>query len=833
MAGQKKFRPKYSLALSKSLGLTLVLGSASALAQQAAPAEEITVIGVLPSGAGIDSRLVPYPIQQATAEELAEANNASIADFLRRGFSSVSLNAAQNNPLQPDLQYRGFTASPLLGLAQGLSVYQNGARVNEPLGDAVNWDLMPQSAIAGITLLGGANPLFGLNSLGGALNVEMKNGFDFTGTQIGLRTGSFGRTTAHIETGGNANGFAYYLNLESFEEDGWRDQSASEALNAYASFGWRGDDGEVSVDLQQGDSTLRGNGAAPVELLALNRAAVFTAPDITENDLFMVNADFTWNVGGGTLSGRAFNRRNTTDAFNGDGSEFGVCRFGATPTLIEELEDDDLEEIGLDDDDLCDGQFASADDLEDYLNGLSDDDFNLEDFSDDLSGTGVLSDEAINNISRRKQRSRGFDLQWHSESSLAGFTNNFVAGAAYFRGDSTFDSVLELARLDPITRVTTGLGTGTFVDAEATSVETLTRSVSLFFTNTLSLTESLALTVSARANDTDVKLQDLSGVRPELNGEHRFTRVNPALGLSWQLADQHTLFASLSQSSRAPTPIELACNEGVFEVAQRFALERGDDPDDIDFECRLPNAFLADPPLEQVVATNVELGARGVLLSNHAQFGSVNYEVGVFNTDNRDDILFQTTGRSTGLFANVDKTRRRGFETTLRGQNQSLSWLLSYSHIDATFESDFAALSPNHDFANDEGEILITAGAHIPGVPQHQAKGIIDYALSPQLSLGLDLLANSGQFLRGDESNQLSATAGYTVINLRARYAVTESFEIYARADNIANRDYESFGLLGEEPGEVDVPLIRDMTNPRFLGAGQPRAVFMGLRLNF
>ena len=837
MLTPKNTRRLITAALSAPL---LLAGNASgqeAAAEQSV--EEIIVIGVVPGGAGIDRNKLPYPVQTADAAAIQQADNASLADFLRRGFGSVSLNDAQNNPLQPDLQYRGFTASPLLGLAQGLSVYQNGARINEPLGDSVNWDLMPQSAIAGVTLTGGTNPLFGLNSLGGSLGIRMKNGFDFEGSQLGVRAGSFGRTTAFLETGGNSydgtEGFAYYLNIESFDEDGWRDQSASEALNAYASVGWRGERGSINADLQSGDSNLRGNGAAPVELLALDRADVFTAPDITENDLLMAAVDFAFELGNEqTFSGNLFNRRNTTDAFNGDGSEFGVCSFGGIPTLIEELEDDDLEELGLDDDDLCDDQFASAEALEDYLNSLgSDDEFNLEDFTDDLSGTGRLSDEAINNISRRTQRSRGIDLQWRNNAALAGLENQLIIGAAYYRGLSSFDSVLELSELDPITRVTTGLGTGTFVDAEATSVETATRSTSLYVTNTTQLTDTLALTLSARANDTDVRLQDRSGVRPELNGEHRFLRVNPAAGLTWQATAETALYASYSESSRAPTPIELACNEGVFEVAQRFAIERGEDPDDIDFECRLPNAFLADPPLEQVVAKNIELGARGTLALPLAALGSLRYEVGLFNTTNRDDILFQTTGRSTGLFANVDKTRRRGFEGKILGNQGALSWMVAYSHIEATFEADFNALSPNHDFADGEGEISISKGDSIPGIPEQQFKLVADYALTSRWQLGVDLLANSGQVLRGDESNQLARTAGYAVVNLRTRYSYSDTVELYARVDNLLDRDYETFGLLGEEPGEIDVPLIADMTIPRFLGAGQPRAAFVGLRVRF
>ena len=205
----------------------------------------------------------------------------------------------------------------------------------------------------------------------------------------------------------------------------------------------------------------------------------------------------------------------------------------------------------------------------------------------------------------------------------------------------------------------------------------------------------------------------------------------------------------------------------------------------------------------------------------------------MFNTTNRDDILFQTTGRSTGLFANVEKTRRRGFEGKILGNKGALNWMLAYSHIRATFETDLNALSPNHDFADDEGEIAISKGDSIPGIPEQQFKLVADYALTASWQLGVDLLANSGQVLRGDESNQLAPTASYAIVNLRTRYQYSDTFEIYARVDNLLDRDYETFGLLGEEPGEVDVPLITDMTIPRFLSAGQPRAAFVGVRIRF
>ncbi len=822
-------RSKPQLAASIILFAVLQTAGSLTLAQNV---DEVLIIGVIPTGAGIDKDKIPFPVQNRNASDIENANPLNISDFLRQSFSSVSLNDAQNNPMQPDLQYRGFTASPLLGLAQGLAVYQNGARINEPLGDAVNWDLLPQSAVQSITLSGGANPLFGLNSLGGSLIVDMKDGFSSPGSSVEISSGSFGRTTANIELGGNNGSFGYYANVESFHEDGWRDQSKSDALNFYSSVGWQLDSTRLNFNYQYGVSELIGNGASPTELLALNRTAIFTGPDITENDMQMASFDYEHEVSANiSFGGNIFYRKNKTDSFNGDGSEFAVCSLGGMPQLLDEIEEDDLEELGLIDNDICNDQFTNSDALEAFLNQTAsmldiDADFNLEDFTDDISGSGILSDEGINNLSDRAQESVGADFQWTIRGNLLGYSSQVIAGGAYYRGESNFNSILELAELDPISRLTLGRGTGTFVDSEATSIDTETESSSLYISNTMDLSSTVALTLSARGNYTDVTLRDRSGVRPELNGSHNFSRVNPSLGLTWKASDSHTLYTSYSESSRAPTPIELACNEGVFDLAVAFAIEAGEDPGDVDLECRLPNAFLADPPLDDVIAKSFELGSRGFIKD-------IAYSLGMFHTLNKDDILFQTTGRSTGLFANVDETRRAGIESSLQGKWREFSWLAAYSYIDATFEDNFQALSPNHEFADDEDEIKVQAGDRIPGIPQHQFKVSSDYRFANGLSIGLDVLSNGGQVLRGDESNQLDEVPGYATVGMRARYSINEKLEVFAKIDNLLDRDYESFGLLGEEPGELGVPIIEDFTNPVFLGAGAPRAAFLGIRYKF
>jgi outer membrane receptor protein involved in Fe transport len=499
--------------------------------------------------------------------------------------------------------------------------------------------------------------------------------------------------------------------------------------------------------------------------------------------------------------------------------------------LLEGLEEDDLEELGLDHGDVCAGQHADAGVLETFLNDAAasageDPEYNLDDLTDTLSGSLVLADTAINNTSTRIQRSHGSDVQLAFSGDLFSRTNQLIVGAAWFNGTSTFDSLLELANLDPVTRSTAGLGTGTFVDDAATNLRTDTETWSLYLTNTIDMTDRMSLTVSGRLNHTSVELDDQSGERPELDGKQDFNRLNPAIGLTYQLTENVNVYGNLSESSRAPTPVELACNDRIFELAVENAIAEGEGPEDVDFECRLPNAFLADPPLEQVVARSYELGVRWNL-------DNLDVHLGFFHTTSNDDIIFQTTGRATGLFANVDKTRRSGFEGSFNGNWRNLDWFLAYGYIQATFEAPFEVLSPNHPVASDdEGTIEVGGGDHLPGVPRHRLKFGGEYLFDEDLSLGVDVLYNSGQHLRGDESNQLEQISAFTVVNLRGQYRLNEHLVFFATINNLLDKDYETFGLIGEEPGEVDVPAFAQFTNPRFLGPGAPRAGFVGVKLS-
>ena len=196
------FRVGLGVLLAGSAGIAGAQAPASE-AENPPPLEQIVIVAPYATTTIARDR-VPSYVQSAASEQIERAQSLDLTDFLSRNFASVSINHAQNNPLQPDLNFRGFTASPLLGLPQGLAVYQNGMRMNEPFGDTVSWDLVPMSAVQGVQLLAGSNPVFGLNSLGGALSLQMKDGFTFDRTAVEGYGGSFSRGGATVQHGGNS-----------------------------------------------------------------------------------------------------------------------------------------------------------------------------------------------------------------------------------------------------------------------------------------------------------------------------------------------------------------------------------------------------------------------------------------------------------------------------------------------------------------------------------------------------------------------------------------------------------------------------------------------------
>ncbi len=273
-------------------------------------AQRFHEIGPLP-GLGLTKDEIPGNVQSISAQEIKEAHSLSLTDLMNKKLQSVNVNDYQGNPFQMDVTYRGFTAGPQIGTPQGLSVFFDGIRVNEPFGDVVNWDMIPMNAISSVDVFPGSNPIFGLNTLGGAFTVKTKDGFNNPGVQAEVLTGSYGRKQLQVEGGiNNANQeegswdhgtFALYGAGNFFLEDGWRENSPSKVNQFFGKASYRGNKLDLNLSTLIVGTDLVGNGAIPSEMYAQDRNASFTSEDETKNRLvqfqlsgaFQVTDDFS------------------------------------------------------------------------------------------------------------------------------------------------------------------------------------------------------------------------------------------------------------------------------------------------------------------------------------------------------------------------------------------------------------------------------------------------------------------------------------------------------------------------------------------------------------
>ncbi len=234
---------------------------------------------------------IPAPVQTAKSPEILRSNAFELPGFMNRFLGSVYVNDIQGNPFQPDVTYRGYVASPLLGTPQGLSVYMDGVRLNQPFGDVVSWDLIPLTAISSIVLQPGSNPLFGLNTLGGALSIQTKDGRSNPGTTLLGFYGQYNRASLQFESGGAwDNGVDAYATGNLFREDGWRDDSPSRIGQIFAKIGWRDASSSVSLTGAYADNKLTGNGLQEQRFLARDYASVYTKPDDTDNQSLLLQS---------------------------------------------------------------------------------------------------------------------------------------------------------------------------------------------------------------------------------------------------------------------------------------------------------------------------------------------------------------------------------------------------------------------------------------------------------------------------------------------------------------------------------------------------------------
>lgn len=803
--------------------VTMALGSV---------AFNVDVVATTPLAGVEQSRAeIAAPVQAKTQQELNASGALDLADFTNRRLNGVHVNEVQGNPYQPDLNYRGYTASPLLGTPQGLSVYLDGVRLNQPFGDVVSWDLIPTTAISELTLMPGSNPIFGLNTLGGALTVQTKDGNRAPGTALQLSSGSFGRKAVEFEHGGaNLKGLHWYLASNLSFEEGWREESPSNVRQFFGKLGWQRTKTLLGLTIAYANNSLAGNGLQELRFLKRDYASVYTKPDITNNRSPFLNFTARHSATNSLVfSGNAYYRYIRSSTFNGDINESALDQSVYQPSAAERAALAAAGYTGFPTSGAnaantpfpywrCIGQALLNDEPAEKCNGL-------------LNRTG----------SEQYNYGAAGQVSWFGFPR--GHRNQFTAGGGYDRSKIDFRQSTQLGYLNPDRSITGvkafGDGvTGGTVDGEPfdtrVDLHGVIYTASLFATDTFSLGQVWGFTLAGRYNRTTVNNRDRitpGGGAGSLDGQHVFGRFNPSVGVTFRPLRILNAYFSYNEGSRAPTSVELGCA----------------DPNQ---PCKLPNAMAGDPPLNQVVTRTVEAGFRG------ERENILSWSVGWFRAENRNDILFVASNQTgLGYFKNFGRTRRQGLDVDLSGRMGRISLGGGYTFLDATYQSpEFVNGSGNStsDASSKglDGLIQIQPGARIPLIPQHLLKAYADVQVTKKVSVNIGLLAMSQSYARGNENNLHQAdgtyfldagtSPGYAVTNLNAHYQIHRRVELFAKINNLFNRQYYTAAQLGPtgftDAGNFiarpfagvngEFPVV----HTTFYAPGAPRGIWGGIR---
>jgi outer membrane receptor protein involved in Fe transport len=724
---------------------------------------------------------VPSSINFVDSAQIERTNSLNITDALQQNVAGLNINEVAGNPFQPNVEFRGFVGSPVSGTPQGLAVYQNGVRVNEAFGDTVNWDLIPTAAIKSVAVVTN-NPAFGLNALGGAVTVQMKDGFGYRGAEINTMGGSFGRVQSSAQWGKQIDNFAVYGALEGLHDDGFRNFSQSDVRRFYSDVGYRNDGNEFHVNMGLADNKFGATATVPIELLQQYWGATYTAPQTTANQVAYLNltakveATPTWTIEG-IAHVRAFGQQVV------DGNPTGTQPCAADATL------------------LCFGDGSSP---ANGLNGMQ------------LSNP-FAPDAFLGEIDRTTTRSTtcGFSLQATNTDKLFGHDNRFVVGTSLDSSVTHFGASTELGTVGS-NYVVSGSGiflgqSGNPVSIGPVSLRTTNQYTGIYVLDTFDVTKAFAITAGGRYNDARIALQDQIGT--QLNGNETFDRFNPIIGGTYKINSGLTAYAGYSEANRAPTPLELGCADPARP-------------------CIIAAFLVSDPPLKQVVSRSVEAGFRG---SEDLNIGTLEWKFGGFRATNTDDILAipDPMLQGFGFFQNVGSTRRQGIEAEVSLKSPTLQLHASYAFIDARF-LDALQVGSNSPFADAQGHIQIVSGDQIPAIPRHRVKAGFDYTITDAIKVGGDALFVSSQYLVGDESNQAPKLPSYAVFNVRASYQINKTFQVYGRVDNLFDNRYATYGTFfdtGALPNFANGGA--PFTDARSLSPARPRAFYAGLKATF
>ncbi len=744
---------------------------------------DVNVVASTPLlGSGIDRDKIPAATNILTGKDVDRTDIPSLTGAILDNIPGATVNDVESNPFQPDILFRGFTASPVAGTSEGLAVYVNGMRFNDAFGDTVNWDLIPSVAI-GTVNVEASNPVFGLNALGGSVNVRLKNGFDTQGGDVTGYYGSYNRQSGSAEYGGQAGHFAYYVSGEAIHDNGFRQTQASNIFRTYDDLGWRSDVAEIHLNVIAADNKLGNPGASPVQALDTSVGYIFTAPNTVSNRYVAVNLNGTYQLSDSTaLQGLAYFQNLTQRVPNGATIEVSQCDPPYSPALLCN------EESGV----PVTGR-----------GGVLVPNFVASGLYSALSSQGLDS------------HSYGASAQITNNAEVLGMKNDLVAGASFDGSDSVFDGSTAIGGFDPITREYIGPGSVQDQPSESVNpvrVATTTRYFAVFGQDILTVLPKLDLSLSGRFNDAETDLSDKLG--GPVNGNHSYNRFNPGVGLTYHYAPWLSVYGSYSETNRVPTPQELSCASPAIP-------------------CSLLAFFVGDPDLKQVVARTFEVGARGRVADlSHGRLG---WNADFYHTKNHDDLIYETTDFNTNLayYTNAGATLRQGVEANLRYDTARLHASLGYAFTDATFQSPLLLGSGSNPRADADGNEHVRPGDRIPGVPTHRGTIVLEYNLTDRWEIGGNAILQSSAYRFGDEANLTKPVGGYVTIGFNTDYKITSAITVFGVLNNAFNHRYDTYGTFGPI---ADVPwpnVPGGVTDPRTAVPASPLTGYGGIKVRF
>jgi len=752
--------------------------------------EKINVISVTPlDGIGLTPDRIPSSIQNIKSKDLKSQQSTTIADFMNENLLGVSVVDTQNNPYQPDVTYRGYSVSPLLGGQTGMSVYVDGVRVNDAFGDGVSWDLIPTNSINGVSLMPGSNPIFGLNTLGGSLSIQTKSGKTNSGAKAEVSAGSWGRTVESTELGGVSKDGAidYFFSANIFNEDGWRDASNSATRQLFGKIGWENKTTKLNMSYTGANNDLTGNGLIPADMSSrLGREAIYTKPDTTSNNYGFLNLSAShWLSEKKMLSGNIFYKLNERTSLNGDANDSFDTNPGHGAHNLPQVN-----ETGF-----------AVTNLANCSNGSTDADEHCD---------GVTS------RTNARQHSFGLSGQLTMDNTLFNKPNQFIVGGGYEKANVEFNKDVWYGLLN-LDRGVTNLWKQTGSDKVQMHSENNTYSV--FGSDNVELNSQWNFTMAGRYNYTSLDLLDLKNLSTSkfnVTGDHTYARFNPAIGLNFNPTESLALFGSYNEGTRIPTALELGC-------ANKAAA------------CKYPNQMAADPHLKQVVARTYEIGGQTKLTNN------LKWNMSAYRSENSNDIQFVFSTQSLGFFDNVGRTRRVGLDTDLSGSYNKFNWVVGYSYVEATYRSALAL--PNEVNSSAVGGVInVAKGDKLPNIPEHQFKVRVDYNILPNWNVGTNVNIFSDRYMMGNENNKHvdqgnglgnGKTPGYTVINLDTNYNFSSGWSLFGKVVNLFDKDYSNGGRMGQSILSASGATLDDPRNISFLSLGAPRAGWVGVRYDF